>query len=733
MAIVMSISLVLYLLAAFSTHCISSITALRNLEDDALIFIDRHIHLHSDITQKLSGLVKNEVKLSDDPQRTNCSQKFLEFWNDLNHENQLAYFDSFGKVGAGILTGNTAFLGYYDQCIDIGSTDYCRFPFDVTLTTNTTGPSNTSVTIPLEFGMCFPSSCDAKDFYKLFFIDSNEVLYSELVTADVDTMIDTINVKVPSEYRQPVCPLREPKWTSSSIVVLTACVMLIALVMMGTMVDVSLWFVDDFLSKFYIAEMDPSEQTASPSCEVKHSINEDEPLINGKPIINGKQLINGKPLIKEFVKNLMLSFSLYKTIPTIMTTHQPTSAIASINGLRVISMLWIILGHTYAFEQEFDSTTGLFERTAKRFLFQLVDNFNYSVDCFYVLSGLLLSYLTIKETERRQGKFPFISFYIHRLVRLSPANYLIMFSFFKVLPHVGSGPLWKLREISNCEKYWWTNILYISNFYPTSFNEACYSITWYLSTLMQLFIISPIFLLLLYHFWKIGLATISGTMFTSFAIIGTLAGIENYNANPLQARIALQSSESTIYEKPYCRINAYLIGMLLGFVLYKKWKVHSTLLILICFYGVMWMIALSCLFIVFGPYETWNGHPFTKTENVMFFMFSRTIFSIGIALMIYACHNGFGGVINKFLSWSFWIPLSRLSFMAYLCHPVVIYLTFGTLRSQIIYTDWLLIVLFAAVAMLSYSLALVLAVTVEYPIANVENAVYKFIGTKRRN
>jgi len=55
------------------------------------------------------------------------------------------------------------------------------------------------------------------------------------------------------------------------------------------------------------------------------------------------------------------------------------------------------------------------------------------------------------------------------------------------------------------------------------------------------------------------------------------------------------------------------------------------------------------------------------------------------------------------------------------------------MRFRFAYTDWLLIALFVAAVMLSYSLALVLAVTVEYPIANVENTVYKFIGIKRRN
>ena len=291
----------LYLLTfvVLAPNCIrgsTSITVLRDLGDDMVDLSYQHIHLDLRKAKQSNDFEINSAQ-------RNCSQKFLEFWNNLNNNTREAYFDSFGEIGAGILSGNTIFLGYYDQCIDIGNTDYCRFPFDVTLTTNTTVPSNTSVTIPLELGMCFPSSCDANDFYNLFLIDSNEVLYTKSFTANVNAMIHTINVKAPSEYREPVCPLRELKWTSSSIVVLTACVLLISLVIMGTMVDVSMWLVDDVLPKFYIAEMDPSEQTKSPLCEVKHSINEDEPLINGKPITNacGKPIINGinKPLIND--------------------------------------------------------------------------------------------------------------------------------------------------------------------------------------------------------------------------------------------------------------------------------------------------------------------------------------------------------------------------------------------------------------------------------------------------
>ena len=687
---------------------------------------------YPDVIKKIKDLLDFGLDGFQD-NSSDCSQQLLQFWNDLDNNKQAAYLDSFAKVGAGILTGNVRYLGYYDQCIDIGNTDYCRFPFDLTLTTNT-GTSSNTIQVPFEFGMCFPSSCDAKDFYDLFFIDSDELFYSKPFT-DVDAMNYTMNVMPSIEYAEPLCPWRDLEWTNSSIIVLTVCVVLIVLVITGTMTDMSLWFINEILPKLYLSEIEPQE--TSTSCEVKHSINEDEPLINAKPKPKASQSVAEKRYI-EFVKDLILSFSLYKTVPAIMATHQPATAITSINGMRVLSMFWVILGHTLLWELAYGIVANIvefIERVPQHFLFQVVGNAFFAVDNFFVLSGLLLSYLSIREMERHQGKFPLVSFYVHRLLRLSPAYYLSVFIYFKVLPHVGSGPLWIFMDVRQCEKYWWTNILYINNFYPTVMYEQCDLVTWYLANDMQFFIISPIFLLLLYQFWKTGLATIVGIMIASIAILGTLAGIQNSNANIVIDTLETESSFdiSNIYQKPYCRINSYLIGIVLGFVLYKKWRLRFNLWLRICFYSALWTIAPACcLMMVFGLYKTWHGHPFTKAENVMYIMFSHTFYSIGIALMIYACHNGFGGIINRFLSWSFWIPLSRLTFMAYLYHPMVLTLIFNTMRFSLIYTDWLLIVLFAAAVVLSYSLALIVAVTVEYPLANVENTVYEFIGLKRR-
>jgi hypothetical protein len=51
----------------------------------------------------------------------------------------------------------------------------------------------------------------------------------------------------------------------------------------------------------------------------------------------------------------------------------------------------------------------------------------------------------------------------------------------------------------------------------------------------------------------------------------------------------------------------------------------------------------------------------------------RINFGLALAWIIYACHLGHGGVVNRFLSSKYWMPLSRLSFCLYLVSTVIQY------------------------------------------------------------
>ena len=50
------------------------------------------------------------------------------------------------------------------------------------------------------------------------------------------------------------------------------------------------------------------------------------------------------------IVQFFLCFSLIQNTSRIMDTKVSTSAVTSINGMRVMSMWWVILGHVYAFQ-----------------------------------------------------------------------------------------------------------------------------------------------------------------------------------------------------------------------------------------------------------------------------------------------------------------------------------------------------------------------------------------------
>lgn len=49
------------------------------------------------------------------------------------------------------------------------------------------------------------------------------------------------------------------------------------------------------------------------------------------------------------VTNFLICFSVIKNTKSILSTHVPTGVVGSLNGIRALSMTWVILGHIYYF------------------------------------------------------------------------------------------------------------------------------------------------------------------------------------------------------------------------------------------------------------------------------------------------------------------------------------------------------------------------------------------------
>ena len=184
-----------------------------------------------------------------------------------------------------------------------------------------------------------------------------------------------------------------------------------------------------------------------------------------------------------------------------------------------------------------------------------------------------------------------------------------------------------------------------------------------------------------------------------------------------------------IYTKPWTRIGPYLIGILMGFIFYrqikpnfrKKYYTHM-------FYTSLWLLATGlCLTIVYGPHGPFTGEDFSESENVAYLMFSRLAWAIGLAIIIFACHNGYGWVVNDILSMKFWLPLSRLVFTTYLVHGVVLFILLFT-RNTPLYADEIIVaMLMIATVVLSFSAAAIISTFVEFPLSNIEAAISSWL------
>merc|ERR1719265_2669770 len=94
----------------------------------------------------------------------------------------------------------------------------------------------------------------------------------------------------------------------------------------------------------------------------------------------------------------------------------------------------------------------LFQRTNFTFIY----NGLVSVDSFFLLSGLLVSYLLLKDLRRSHGRFNALGYYLHRYIRLT-APFLVVTLVQGFLAHIYiRGPFEDIlaHGHESCQKYW---------------------------------------------------------------------------------------------------------------------------------------------------------------------------------------------------------------------------------------------------------------------------------------
>ncbi|XP_071786154.1 nose resistant to fluoxetine protein 6-like isoform X2 [Asterias amurensis] len=628
-----------------------------------------------------------------------CQEDLYQLLNtsSLEYQEESRALDAFGKPGSGLLVGNTAWLGSYDECMDLEEFNYCLAYMYVQ-------PKGFQPAL-IHWGVCTPASCSGEDV-------QNALKTMFVVLGDTSTSYVFTSAAGVSCATNPPIPYNAGFY----------CTVILFVTIGVLMIGGALYA--EYLKLVARRKPDSLHQT---------SREEDDVPLLGNETNQRKLSVNNSmevPKVGIFGR-FLLCFAFTLNLSKLMDTRQKDTSIRSMNGIRFISMTWVILGHTLFFIIVYGITTN--PVSAVKWLevdfgFQVVANAFFAVDTFFFLSGCLVSYLTLSRMKELKSVKAWLWFYFHRYWRLTPVLIVTLLVNLYIQPFFGDGPIWQSTTARPlCHQSWWTNLLYINNFYPQDFGHECLSYTWYLANDMQFFIISPLILVPLYYSPILGWIILCALAIISMVTTGVIVGVYDVSINILDQFIPKPGTGgpglnygSLVYEKPYCRIAPYLVGIGLGYILHRIGKRRVKMSPLLAIAG--WVLATGIgMSVVYGLYPSYHAaQDLSKTASIIYISMSRFAWGVALAWVVFACNYGHAGWINSFLSWSGFVPLSRLTYCAYMFHPLVLMTFYPNFGTGIYLSKFLMANYFAGFVAISYFLAMVVSIAVEFPFANLE-------------
>ena len=450
-------------------------------------------------------------------------------------------------------------------------------------------------------------------------------------------------------------------------------------------------------------------------------------------------------------------FSIYNNLIKLFNTNSGPSDggnLSCINGIRAISISWVVLGHTFFEMTSLGVLTGNGYMMNNYGIYGREDgpmdwataaiwNGMFSVDSFFMIGAILLAFHTLKEMDKNKGKSTkqwamfWATFYVHRYIRLTAVYAIVIGLHATLLKYFANGPLSYLvtKQVTKCQNGWYLNLLYINNFANNIGTDMnCMGWSWYMANDMQFFIITPVILYLLWKWFPIGM--------TVSVVLLVVATITPFTLTWTDETQFFHGDVTDFYQKPWNRFQPYIMGLLLGYLLHNmrhqtKLKIPGWVCLLI------WVVAavLACL-PVYGV-STYNmvkdpalqmpGSPNypSQVERSFFNGLSKISWCLALGWVILSSVKGRGGVVNSFLSWGLWVPLARLSYCIYLVQYTVVYWQNSQLSYPVNYSNLYLTYTTVSNFAMCTACALVLVLMFEAPFFHLEKLLFGVLGIGR--
>ncbi|KAK5966619.1 hypothetical protein GCK32_010373 [Trichostrongylus colubriformis] len=404
--------------------------------------------------------------------------------------------------------------------------------------------------------------------------------------------------------------------------------------------------------------------------------------------------------------DMLCSFSI--RISTRHLLRNTAKEIPCLNGIKVLSSLWVIFGHACLFMLPYMDNYSIFIPILADsiWLAPALCNSSLAVDSFIFISGAVVAFnyrkrLLFRGEEGRNSIphaiYRLFMFYFHRLCRLCPAVIATTAFMYSMFNQLGDGPLWSKKGVfgTMCPpNAVWPHLFFLSNWFPSN----CLPWLWYIAVDFQLYIFSPFFLFMLLRWHRLANSIAVCLVLLSMSYQVAVYTLNMIPANAFMGLLSGKNIESAeksfrlLHASPVARCSSFIIGILTGWTACVRSPRHLSTIQS----SSLHVVALLLMyFAVFSPF----------------------------------CREGLLSYVHAVIhrsAWSAALSIIVLSLGLFLIHePILLYYIWSSRVPHSPHSFFHFVWLTLTVFVLSLLLSFVLAITIEIPVLSMERRLLK--------
>lgn len=124
---------------------------------------------------------------------------------------------------------------------------------------------------------------------------------------------------------------------------------------------------------------------------------------------------------------------------------------------------------------------------------------------------------------------------------------------------------------------------------------------------------------------------------------------------------------------------------------------------------------------------------YTPLGAALYNSLSKVGWSLFLSWVTVACARGRGGLVERLLSWGFFSPLARMSYVAYLVHQPLIYAEMSLYTHPVELSAFSQFLRFSGLLGMTFALAFAGCLVFEMPFVALERAVFSTAAAKPKN